>query len=118
MKLNINKDYGQSVKHFLLEGEEDETSPYIMLRPYPKHLESQRFGADGGLIFNGATERKKFMYCVTGWGNILDEESGEPIELTDKVKETVYKWNLEGIATFVWSQLLVGLKDEEKQEKN
>lgn len=92
MKLKIT-DLSYESKWYAFEDAE------LEIRPYP-FSQANVIVKDGAMVISGEEQCKIFKYCLTGWKRITDAD-GQPIPLTEEIKQKVYDFRLAGIADFV-----------------
>jgi hypothetical protein len=67
----------------------------LHIRPYPQSR-SELIIRDGAMIFPGASAQDMFIYCLTGWENVNDDDKN-PIALTDDIKKKIYDFKVGAI---------------------
>lgn len=88
----------------------------LLIRPYPAESATMTINQEGVLI-SGKQQKKIFLYCLTGWENVVDANE-QPLECTTAVKETIFKHRLGGIVDFVIGKSYEFQNKKKDQEKN
>ena len=96
--------------------EPSEDKPYLQIRPYPLSRSNAVF-SEKGIVLRGEDQCEVFKYCLVGWKNVVDA-NGKPLKLTDDVKQKIYDFNLQGIASFVGRIARIVEVRKEQEEKN
>lgn len=111
MKLSFN-DLSSDGRWFTMPDSDLE----MLIRPYPADLVSFLF-KDGGVVLSGSENMKRFKYCLLDWRNAQNSD-GQPIKLTEMVKDTIFKTNFEGIPTFVLQKSAEMLEKKASDEQD
>lgn len=88
----------------------------LTIRPYPRS-KSKFAMKDGAILFQGAEQIDIFKHCLKAWEGVEDE-SGNPIPLTESVKQTVFDSGMAGISDFVITKNYEMLAQMAEAEKN
>lgn len=116
MQIDIDRyqQYGAKQKRVLGDQPGD---PWVELVPFPESRKKTRILPGGIQEISGAIELDKFLYCVRGWGNLLDANN-EPLPCTPEVKRLIFEHNIEMIPTRVSLELIKMENELEEELKN
>ncbi len=88
MKIGI--DLVKSLKEQQWHDLEDGGS--VRIRPYPASKEVFLVNQSGDLKLSGVNQKDKFIYCLTGWRDIVDN-NGTPVDFSEKIKSQIFEWH-------------------------
>lgn len=88
----------------------------LYIRPYPAEKSNVILSKEG-VVISGQQQRDIFMHCLVDWENVVDAND-KPIKLTDKVKDKLFQFRLNGIVDFVITKSREFTQNKEDQEKN
>lgn len=88
----------------------------LKIRPRPRS-QTKFFMREEGILFSGPERLDTFRFCLQDWEGIVDPE-GNPVKLTDSVKETLFESGMEGIADFVLQKNIELFQQMAESEKN
>ena len=88
----------------------------LKIRPYPYSKGDTRI-SDDGLVIPGDKQLELFTYCLTGWSGVTDA-NGKDLVCSDAVKQKIFDFNLEGMATFVQAKVSAMQREKRGLEKN
>lgn len=88
----------------------------LKIRPRPRS-QTKFFMREEGILFSGPERMDTFKHCLVDWENIVDA-SGNPLKLTDAVKEALFESGLGGIADFVLEKNGELFRQMQETEKN
>ncbi len=90
----------------------------LKIRPYPASMATLVVRTDEGLVISGRDNFKIFDYCLTGSDNLDITINGEPVQLTQEVKKTIFDFQIEDIPAFVLGKVRGLEQREENAQKN
>lgn len=90
--------------------------PCLKIRPFPFSRANVAYRG-GDIILSGQDMCRMFKYSLEEWANFHDAD-GKPLALTDRVKQLVYDFNLEGVSDFVIRRNMAFGKAKAREEEN
>ena len=88
----------------------------LKIRPRPRS-QTKFFMREEGILFSGPERMETFRHCLVDWEGVVDAE-GNPIKLTDAVKETLFESGMGGVADFVLEKNADLFRQMADSEKN